>query len=519
MFAVTAAIMGALKTAFVLTNENVAWVMSGGTWGFTLSIIALGPLCDALGMKRLIWLALACHTVGIGMMIFATGFWMLFFGTLVNSIGSGAIEAACNPLTATIYPDKKTHKLNQFHMWFPGGIVLGGLACYLLDQIAGSRGSAGLEINSILQRSGVAWWQVKLAIVLLPTAAYGIMFMGQTFPATERVQAGISFGGMVKETFLRPLFLVLLVCMTMTASLELGPQRWIPSVLEAGGIPGILVLVWITGLMAILRLFAGPVVRLFTNTGLLLASAAVSGVGLLMLSYGGSIYLVAVTATVFAFGVCYFWPTMVGTVAERVPKGGALALAIIGGTGSLMVGVVTTPFMGWVADGYLHQELVFKGAVDGQTVDRQKETLDVLKDIHVSYRNWARTLEGNPQADVARREAWEAIAEVQGVLDAWDATGTLPEGKTAGALRMAIKNGPAGGVEPSRSEPETKAMTAKAEAEAILKPADNKGGLISFRYVAPLSLVLVIIFGVMFIQDRRRGGYKAERIEGQRPSE
>lgn len=258
-FAVLADIIGSLKADFVLTNLDVGWIVGAGTWGFTISIFVLGPLCDALGMRRLVWFAFLCHTVGVLLMIFAQGFWTLFAGALVLSMGNGTVEAVCNPLVATIHPDRKTEKLNQFHVWFPGGIVIGGLICFGLGQIH------------------IVSWQIRLALILVPTATYGFLFLGQKFPVTERVQSGVSFGGMWKATLLRPLFLILLFCMMITASLELGPNRWIPSILKAGGIAGILVLVWINGLMAVLRFFAGPVAKRLSPTGILVVSAVLPG--------------------------------------------------------------------------------------------------------------------------------------------------------------------------------------------------------------------------------------------------
>lgn len=477
MFAVLADIMNSLKEQFVLSNEQVGWIVAAN-WGFTAAILVLGPLCDALGMKLLLRLAFACQTAGILLMIFATGFWMLFLGMLIHSVGAGTIEAVCNPLVATIYPDRKTQKLNQFHVWWPGGIVLGGLASFALT------------------KAHFDFWQLKLVLPLIPALAYGVLFTGQTFPATERVQAGISFGRMFGETFLRPLFLVLIVCMAMTASIELGPQRWIPSVLQAGGFHGILVLVWITGLMAVLRFVSGPVIRTLTNMGVLLASAIVSGAGLLLLSFAPNVYLIALAATIFALGVCYFWPTMLGTVAERVPKGGALALAVLGGTGNLFSSVVTTPVMGRIADHYLHQQL--------STSDGAAQTVNVLDQIDSSYSHWAQSLGQTKPDQVAREDIGATLKLVDEVLSEQKSTGALPEIVTADALRSAIKNGPAD--KPTAEGPAAEAFRAKKQATDILEPAENHGGLISFRFVAPLSLVLIVIFGAIYLQDRRRTG-------------
>ena len=526
MFAVTGEIAGALKREFVLSNEEVGLLLGWPGWGFTLGLFALGPLCDVIGMGRVLRLALVFHAAGILLMVFANGFWMLFAGFLVNALGSGAVEAACNPLIATIYPDKKTHKLNQFHMWFPGGIVIGGAACWLMTQADTAWWPKALSNLSAM--AGMGLWQLKLAILLVPVAIYGVMFTGRRFPPTERVAAGVSFGGMFKETLFRPLFLALLFAMMLTASLELGPNRWIPAVLEAGGIPGILVLVWITGLMAVLRFAAGPVVKWFgSNSLLLLVSAVVAGAGLTALSFATNVYIAGAAATVFAFGVCYFWPTMLGTVAERVPKGGALALALIGGVGGLFVNGATIPIMGWTADRYLHQELVFKGTVDGRPVDRQAETVAALRGVQSSYAAWDAFLGTSPQDEVAKAEIRAVLAEAGKVLAAFDESRGLPETATANALRIAVKNGPAaapaerveslpgGQARPQtvaemradmRLRTEDQAFRAKSRAEAILNPADNKGGLMSFRWVAPVSIILVGVFGAMYLQDRRSAG-------------
>jgi MFS family permease len=138
---------------------------------------------------------------------------------------------------------------------------------------------------------------------------------------------------------LNPIFLLMVVCMLMTAATELGPGQWIPSILENAGVSGILVLVWITGLMAVGRQFAGPFVHRLQPLGMLLASAVLSAAGLYLMSRssGGMLF---VAATVFAFGVCFFWPTMLGFVNERFPATGALGLAIMGGAGMLSAGFV-----------------------------------------------------------------------------------------------------------------------------------------------------------------------------------
>lgn len=462
-FAVVGDIMGSLKTAFVLTNEQVGQVGGAALWGFTLSIIVLGPLCDFFGMKNLLRFSFICHLVGPLLMITSKGFGQLFIGALVLALGNGTVEAACNPLVATIYPNTKTKMFNRFHVWFPGGIVIGGLLCFALGQM------------------GVMSYQVRLGLIIIPTIIYGFLFLGQKFPVTERVQSGISFGGMVKATVGRPLFIVLFLCMGITASLELGPNRWIPSILQAGGMHGILVLVWISGLMAVLRFFAGPIVHKLSPTGMLVSSAILTGIGLYGLSFAETIGMALATATVFALGVCYFWPTMLGVVAERVPKGGAMALALMGGMGMLASGMFASPWLGKEADVYLPEKL--------QLV----ETTAVMEKVAVVFPDL------QAQApDVQKTDFDPSITAVNGVLAKIKADGKLPHPDTANALRAVIGAG--------ANDPVV------GEAQNILNPADNFGGRMAFRALAPLSLIIVVVFGYLFVDDKRKGGYKTEQI-------
>ncbi len=481
-FAVVAAVMGALKQQFVLSNEEVGWIVGAGTWGFTISIFVLGPLCNILGMRNLLYLALACHAAGALTMIFAGGYWLLFAGALILALGNGTVEAVCNPLIATIHPEQKTRKLNQFHVWFPGGIVIGGVASYLLGKL------------QLPADTGIHLWQLKLALILLPTVVYGFLFAGQKFPATERATSGVSFGGMILGALESPLFLILLVCMAITASLELGPQRWVPAVLEAGKIPGILVLAYVTGLMALLRCFAGPVVRRLSPTGMLVGSAILAGIGLYWFSFAETTAMAFVSATVWAVGVCYFWPTMLGVTSERVPKSGEFGLALMGGMGMLVVGLVTTPQMGRIIDRFAHEQLVQK----------QAETVAVLEQIAEVYPPAAEKEKEPFRTEILRGvNGAPHVPGVKEVLAAAQA-GTLPEGKTAEVLRYAAKNAP-----------KDKAAEAVVKRiDAVLKPADNFGGRLSFRYVAPFALVILAVFGALYLRDRAAGGYKAERLGG-----
>jgi MFS family permease len=283
------------------------------------------------------------HLSGIVLTIFAQGFWTLFAGTLAIGLGNGLVEAACNPLIATLYPQHKTEKLNQFHVWFPGGIVIGGLLAYALTQFH-------------------LGWPVKMATMLLPAVIYAVLFAGQTFPSTERVASGVSTGTMF-QSCLQPAFLLMVFCMLLTASTELGPGQWIPNLLtHSAGVSGILVLCWINGLMAVGRQFAGPVVHRLSPTGVLLFCSVFATLGLVALSKAQGGIATFAAATVFSLGVCYFWPTMLGFVSERFPKSGALGLAMMGGAGMLSVSFIL-PVIGKIYDERIAAALPFGPAV------------------------------------------------------------------------------------------------------------------------------------------------------------
>ncbi len=336
-FAIRAALIGPLGEQFGLTNTEMGWIVGTAFWGFTLAMVIGGPLCDVIGMRRLLHVAFIGHLAGIVLTIFASGFWSLFISTLLVGIANGMVEAACNPLVATLYPTDKTKMLNRFHVWFPGGLVIGGLVAYALEALG--------------------WgWQLQMASMFIPLAVYGFLFFGQQFPPTERVTMGVSYRDMFRAV-LTPLFLFMVACMLLTAATELGTNQWIAELLGAIDISSILVLVFISGIMALGRFFAGPIVHRLSSTGVLLFSAVFSGLGLLLLSWLSG-YTVLIGAAVFAVGITYFWPTMLGFVAENVPRSGALGLAIMGGAGMLSTSLIL-PLMGSFYD----QNLV-KAAAD-----------------------------------------------------------------------------------------------------------------------------------------------------------
>jgi len=461
-FAVVGAVMLDLKGEFVLTNQQVGWIGGAALWGFAVSQLIFAPFCDTLGMRLLLRLAFVCHLAGALIMIVSSGFGMLFGGALTLAMGNGLVEAACNPLVASLYPEDKTVRLNRFHVWFPGGIVIGSVLAFGLDA------------------AGFGAWQIKIMLIIVPTLAYGLLMLNETFPQTEGVRAGVGMGEMFRVTLTTPLMLLMLACMAITASTELGPNRWVPAVLEAGGIPGILVLAWINGLMAVLRYKAGFAVHRWSPTGVLFGSAIISFAGLLWLSYAETITMAFASATVFAVGVCYFWPTMLGFVSERVPRSGALGLGLMGAMGMAVVGLFTTPWMGRIADDIGHEQIPVA------------ETTALFEDAVSALSEIALTAPPERRADV------EGAAATVG--DALGQSGAeLPQLLTANALRAIIDSG--GDEE----------LTGRAA--AILGPADNYGGRASFRYILPFTGALILVFGLLYASDRRAGGYRTASID------
>ena len=338
-FAIRARLEPVWGDQFDLTKAQLGIAIGTAFWGFTLAQFIGGPLVDVLGMKKFVRVAFFLHFIGIVMTIFASNFWILFVGTLFMGVGNGSIEAGCNPLVATLFPEAKTKMLNRFHVWFPGGIVIGSLASYLIMDV-------------------LEWeWPILVGILVIPLVIYGALMWGQKFPKTERVEMGVSYGAMWKAIF-KPLFLIMLFAMLLSAATELTTGQRISSLLEGTGVKPILVLAFINGIMAVGRGFAGPIIDKLNTTGMLMFSAIVSMIGLLMMSYFSGVTATFLSAAVFAIGICFFWPTMLGFVSEKMPETGALGLSIFGGAGMLSTSVFL-PISGWFTDsGFSGQEIL-----------------------------------------------------------------------------------------------------------------------------------------------------------------
>ncbi|MDQ6480805.1 MFS transporter [Dyadobacter sp. LHD-138] len=326
-FSIRAGILSQLGTEFNLTAAQLGLINSMAFLGMPLSMVVGGLVYHTVGPKIIMQVAFLCHAIGIIMTIYAGGYAGLLISTFFIGIGNGCTEAACNPMIADAYTGLKMNKmLNRFHMWFPGGIVVGSL------------------ISKFMTDAGLGW-EAQIWVIMIPTIIYAFLFWGQAFPKSH-IDGVSSIGENVKAMF-TPLFLFIFFCMAFTAISEFGPQQWTGMIMSKSGASPMLILALVTGLMAVMRFFAAPVVKLLGDTGILWTASILTAIGIYMFSTvtGPMAYFAAV---IFAFGVGLFWPTMVGFIAQHVPLSGALGMSIIGGVGMLSTAIFQPIIGGWI---------------------------------------------------------------------------------------------------------------------------------------------------------------------------
>ncbi|WP_375326056.1 sugar MFS transporter [Flagellimonas sp. GZD32] len=324
-FAIRAGILTQLGEEFGISNQQLGWINSMAFLGFPLAMIFGGLLYNKIGARKLMVTAFVCHLLGLVLTIVAGGFWTLIISTFFIGFANGSVEAACNPMIADMYTKNRTAMLNKFHVWFPGGIVIGSL------------------ISKFMTDFGMGW-QLQIGVMLIPTLIYGYMFFKQEFPESEHIETDTAKN---IRSLADPLFIFILICMTLTAISEFGPQQWVERILGNSGASPMLVLAMVTGIMAIGRYFAGPIVHRINPIGVLLMSAIITTVAVYSMSIaeGSMIYLAAV---IFALGVCYFWPTMIGFTSEYLPKTGALGMSLVGGAGMFATSIWQPVIGGWL---------------------------------------------------------------------------------------------------------------------------------------------------------------------------
>ncbi|MGF1451456.1 MAG: sugar MFS transporter [Opitutales bacterium] len=381
---------------FGLDRVQAGTLFGAGLWPFSISIIVFSLFIDKVGYRFAMFFSFGCYLLFGVLMLMAYGavnaegvaleaaqanaWGYLLWGSVILGLGNGTVEAFINPVVATLFRDEKSKWLNILHAGWPGGLVLGGVLTILLGgYVTGD-------------------WRVLIGLIFLPAVVYLVMLFNVKFPVQERVAAGTSYREMLAEfgiigaliafglifarltdvggwpewlgwmlTILavggygaycrslgRPLLIALVLIMIPLAITELGTDGWITGLMERpmseiGWNPA-WVLVYTSAIMMVLRFFAGPVIKALTPIGLLAAASALAILGLWLLSFASGLFFIFFAATVYGVAKSYFWPTMLGTVAEQSPKGGALTINAIAGIGMLCVGIIGTPFIGYIQE-------------------------------------------------------------------------------------------------------------------------------------------------------------------------
>ena len=331
-FAIRAGMMTTLEGEFALTARQLGIAVAMFGFGFPVATVFGGLIYNKVGPKTIMIIAFIGHLVGLALWLASGGFLVFAISTFFIGFANGSVEAGCNPMIAEMYPEKKTTILNKFHVWFPGGLAIGALIAFAIQKVLGGDGQT---------------WQLEVAVMLVPTLIYGWMVFTTKFPDvtsdnSDRTNTSANFKAM-----LSPLFIVMCLVMTVTAATELGTNQWVGGLLNASGASPLIVLALVSILMALGRFFAGPLVHAFSTTGVLLFSAIVTALGIFLLSIATG-PLTYVAAIVFAIGITYFWPTMIGFIAEYKPETGALGMSVVGGMGMVGFSIWTPVIGGWI---------------------------------------------------------------------------------------------------------------------------------------------------------------------------
>jgi len=448
-FSVRSGILDDWGREFGFTQTEIGDITGSGLWAFGVPVIVFGMLADRVGYRPLMAVAFVLHVLSAALTLAATfvfhhhgkgpTYWLLYAGMTLFALANGTCEGVINPLVATLYPREKTHYLNILHAGWPAGLIMGGVLSYLMAERGGQV---------------VVRWEVQWLLFLLPVLLYGGMMFGQKFPMSEARAAGVSLGTMFKE-FVQPLLLALLVLHALVGYVELGTDSWIANLMTSiANMQGILVLVYTSAIMFVLRFFAGPIVHRISPLGLLFVCAVLAAIGLTWLGNAKAGVGVFLAATVYGMGKTFFWPTMLGVVSERFPKGGALTLGAVGAAGVFSGGLLGTTGIGYVQDYYAAGKL--------------------SREAPAVYEQYA--------AEGTRHFLF------------FPATNGLYGAKTG----------------PIMAKPETEL----AATESTVRAAVIQGGRMSLKWTALVPTLMAIGYLLLILFFKARGGYKAVHIEG-----
>jgi len=384
-FAYRVMVLGSWGAEFELSGQQLGQIFGASLWPIAITMILFSLVIDTIGSKNTMYAAFALQALSIVLTFSAGSYNALWWAAFCAGLGHGVVEAVINPVCATIYPRRKTTMLTILHAAWPAGLVGGGALVLLFGE------SLSWKVNSL--------WMA------IPVLVYGIMTIGCKFPIDERVHAKVPYKDMLKEvgflgaliastllfyeiyrvasgtepanliwwslgagiliagafgaytkTVGKPLFFILCMLMIPLATTELGTDAWIKELMTPvmGKYAG-WAIVFSAFIMMVLRFVAGPLNARCSPPTVLVISSFFSMCGLLMLS-GVSGGLIILAFILYAVGQTFYWPTVLGFVSERYPRGGALTLNTVSAIGLLSVGIIGTPIMGVFVDNSMSRE-------------------------------------------------------------------------------------------------------------------------------------------------------------------
>lgn len=483
-FSVRAGILGQWAEEFGFTNTELGGITGGGLVGFGLVIIFTSLLTDVIGYGKLMSLAFVLHFVSAVITLaapaaFAAGgkdaaYMCLYWGMFIFAVGNGVCEAVVNPLTATLFPKAKTHYLNILHAGWPAGLVLGGLASTFM---------AATVTDGVVTAAAVDW-KIQMSLFLIPVVLYGAMLLGQKFPTSEVSSAGISVGAMLGSV-LTPIFFLLLIIQALVGYVELGTDSWIGTItgsIMADPQKGLMLFVYTSSLMFVLRFMAGPIVHRISPLGLLLVSSILGVIGLTLLGGATSVIMCVIAATIYACGKTFLWPTMLAVGSEQFPKGGAVAIGLMGGVGMLSAGLLGGPAIGYKQDFYASKTLE-------ETAPETYARYSVTEPSGFLFLPAIKGLDG----------AKVGVLEDEGKALAQDGE----------ALKARDETDPNHAALATWWESAAKELAVDAEP---VKAAKVEGGRMALKITAAVPAIMAVLYLLLIVYYKSTGGYKATSV-------
>lgn len=504
LFGVRNTILGDWGQQFSFTKNDLGIITGFGLTGFGFTIIGCSLIADRIGYKPLMVLAFLLHASSAVVIMAAApvagafgnrgAFWSLCIGNFMFSLANGVCESVINPLVATLYPKQKTHYLNILHAGWPGGLVAGTVLAYLFC----GRDAALYRVP----------WELAVGFFVPPVAYYGWVILREKFPVSEAKAAGVSFATMLGE-FASPILILLFLLHGMVGYVELGTDSWITNIQEAVIHENArLLFIWTSSIMFVLRFFAGPIVEKINPVGLLFGSAVLGCTGLYWLGSTSEGIAIFLAATVYGLGKTFFWPTMLGVVGERFPKGGALTMGTIGGIGMLSAGLLGGPGIGYTQDYFASQMLRQESpSAFEQYVHKEPYSEKLGKFVNEKEKQDGQWPASYGAVDLKEKpEGFLFFPAVAGL-----------DGTKMGDLKDKIK---AIDTKEKRHEevPSAEQLTdqEKRDKGPVLS-ADIYGGRMALKWTSLVPAMMAVGYLILVVYFRAKGGYKVEVLHGQQP--